>query len=161
MKRISVALLTLTLACSLLLCGCSLLSEKEKTFTSGELTIQLTNRFFESEYEGYDVVFDSSKVTVFVLKEEFSAAFGKEKMLNDYAELVIDTNEMKDVTVQTKDGLTYFTYSAKAEKDDYTYYAFVYKTDDAFWMIQFACEGKSVDRQIENFFQYAKSVTFQ
>ena len=161
MKRISVALLTLMLACSLLLCGCSLFAEKEQTFTAGELTLTLTNRFFESEYEGYDVVFDSSKVAVFALKEEFTDEFGAEKTLNDYAELVIAANEMKDVTVQTKDGLTYFNYKSDVDGDEYTYYAFVYKTDDAFWMVQFACDSKSADKQVDNFFKYAKSVSFQ
>ena len=161
MKHFTKLFISLVLACTLLLCGCSLIAEKEKTFTKEELSITLTNRFYESEQEGFDLVLASTKAAMFALREEFSEGLGSSETLDQYAQAVIDANELENVETQTKDGLTYFVYRSDVDGDEYTYYAFVYKADSAFWLIQFACESKKADGQTDNFFKYAKSVSFQ
>ena len=51
---------------------------KEKTFSSDEMTLTLTNEFKKAEADGYIDVYDSKKIAVFSLKEEFAFFDGLE-----------------------------------------------------------------------------------
>lgn len=157
-KHITKFLLLVTLACSLLLCSCSLLPEKEKSFTAEGMSITLTNRFRKNDQDGFAVVYDSSKVAVFALKEAFTAQYGKDTALEEYAELVIEANSMKDIEIKTENGLTYFIYENEADGKSFSYLATVHKADDAFWLIQLATETENFADMQDTLMTYAKSI---
>jgi hypothetical protein len=82
--------------------------------------------------------------------------------LEEYAELLVEANGLSS-DVKIKDGMTFFDYQKKSSKDQkiYRYRAYVYKSDDAFWMIQFAIETKNYDDYADSIDEWARSVSFK
>lgn len=158
MKRIiSVVLL---LAMVLTFAGCSV---KDKVFTCEELSVTLTEEYFETEMEGYNACFDSANVAVFVLKEEFNLMEGFEDYtLEQYANLVMQANSARNPERADKDGLIGIKYSFfnSEENQNYTYWASLYKADDSFWMVQFVCKAEEYEKYESYFVERAKTVTF-
>ena len=143
--------------CVLLLCtGCS---AKAKDFTKEGLTLTLTEDFKEQTDNTYTAYYLSDTVAVYALREEFELFEGGdvEVDLPYYMDLVIETNGL-DSEPQEKDGLIYFVFEKKVNSNDFTYYAFAYEGSDAFWLVQFCCETKNVQKLESTIFQYAKSV---
>lgn len=141
--------------------GCST-PAKAKTFEKAGMSIELTNEFTEKEMVQFTACYMSSTVIVTVLKEEFSLAQGFENYtLMQYAGLVIRNNQI-DVTAQMSedDKYAYFRYDKTVTGKDFTYWATCFKSDDAFWLIQFACETKNYEEMAATFEKYADSVTF-
>lgn len=46
-------------------------------------------------------------------------------------------------------------------KDTYKYFSFVYKSNDAFWLVQFATLAENADDYSSQIFEWAKTVTFE
>ncbi|MBQ7335724.1 MAG: hypothetical protein IJW92_04570 [Clostridia bacterium] len=165
MKRKFTLVLAACLVLTALLCGCSLFEEKAEVFTSGNMSITLTNRFSESDQEGCEAIYSSleGKVVV-VIKETFDdlrdLGCDESSTASDYARLVIDVHEMSDTAVKEKDGVTYYTYESDVDGVSYSYLATVHKSGDAFWLIQFASTTENYAKFEETFFTYAKSVQF-
>lgn len=136
---------------------------KEKAFSSGGMTITLTDEFQKASLEGYSAVYNTEKIVVFTLKESFTLLEGLEDYtLKQYGEVVVENNGLKSNELKTKDGLTYFEYdyTDSATKESYHYFAYIYKSDDAFWLIQFATLKKDANTYAQQIAEYAKSVTF-
>ena len=110
---------------------------KEKTFSSDEMTITLTNEFEKMESDKYIDVYESRKMVVFSSKEEFALFEGAENYTaKQYCDLTIQINNLDSSKTKTSDGLTYFEYDSVNPNTNktYHYFVYVYKTDDAFWM---------------------------
>ena len=137
--------------------------QKPKTFTYQDMSITLTNQFRETEFEGFDVCYDSTRAAVFVLHEPFALAEGFEDYtLEEYAQLVIDVNELDDTQVRIRDGHTYFEYDAVVDSGTtYRYCAFAFKTDEAFWLVQIAVSADQVTKEEDAIWSWANSVTFE
>ncbi len=136
---------------------------KIKTFSSDGMTITLTDEFKETHSEGYTVVYDSKKVAVFALRENFTLAEGFENIsLKKYADSVIQANNYSSAKVKTVDGLTYFEHDfiSPETNDTYNFFTYVYKTDDAFWVVQFATLSKNSEAYASKITEWAKSVKF-
>lgn len=134
-----------------------------KTFSSNGMAITLTDEFKETNIENYTVVYDSKNVAVFALKEAFTLVDGFEDYTpKQYADLVIQTNNLESAETKTTEGLTHFEYSfTNPETNDvYQYFSYVYKTNDAFWLIQFTTLNKNVDEYTQQITEWAKSVEF-
>lgn len=158
-RLISIAVVLVLLAG--LMTGCS--APKEKTFTSNGMTVTLTSAFVESEMEGFDVVIDSKDVAVFALREEFSLfeGFG-DYTEEEYGELAIQINELDSDGVKTVDGLVTFEYTATNDEtnETYRYFDYVFKSNSAFWLVQFAMLEKNVEKYGAQVPEWAKTVTF-
>lgn len=130
----------------------------EKTFSKSGLTITLTAEFYEDEMEPFTAFFDSENIGVFAIKEEF-AQFQNNKSLSlkEYAEIVID-NFQVDAEVKEADGLTSFTFNEYVDGEEYTYFATIYRSNDALWLLQFVCESTKYEELKPTIIQYAKSV---
>lgn len=145
------------------LTSCSSFTTKAKTFSSNGMTITLTNAFKEISVENYTVAYDSKNVAVFALKEAFTLAEGFENnTLEQYAELVLNANNLSSAEVKTADGLTGFEYdfTNPETNDTYKYFSYVYKTEDAFWMVQFATLNENAEKYASEIKEWAKSVKF-
>ncbi len=164
MKKTTLFLITLLLVGTLVLSSCSFLGEPTaKTFTQNGMTITLTNRFKATTVEGYTVAFDSANIAVFALREAFTLMEGfSDYTLAQYGELVMSANQLTDVSLQNGDGLTWFEYEFENTEmnQTYHYYTYLFKTNDAFWMVQLACLVENVDTCAPLIATYAKSVTF-
>ncbi len=142
-----------------LLTGCSLFEAAEKTFTYDGMNITLNTDFKESSYAGYDVVYESDDVAVFVLQEEFNSFEGfADYTLEEYINLVMKANSNHNPKLEKKEGITYMMYDSVIDGDIFTYWATAYKGSDAFWLVQFACLKEDLENQINFFEQTAKSI---
>ena len=158
MKHFTKAFFIITLVCTLFLCGCNPSAPEEKTFTSKGLTVTLTDEFQETSIDGFTVVYSSSKIALFALKEEFSH-FEAGTTLAEYADLVIKANGLNNATVETKEGLTCFTYESTVDGVSYSYFASVFQGTDAFWLVQFSTETSDFEASKDAIVDYAKTVT--
>lgn len=140
-------------------------NQQPKTFSSGELSITLTNEFNKVDYadSGYDFVYETKKVCVFGLKENFSAFPEiKDFTVEEYGEFLLGINEIKGVELETENGITFFEYDANnsEEGDSYHYYIRLYKRDDAFWVVQFAALSKNFEKYRSDIAEWANSIDF-
>lgn len=134
-----------------------------KTFTAEGMSITLNENFSKDTVDMFTACYSSGEAAVFALKEPFTLMDGLENYtLEQYGQLVLQTNGMTDFELQTVDGILYFEYEADNEADKTTYYYFstVHKATDAFWLVQFACDTKDAEELIPSFIQWAKSVSF-
>lgn len=130
-----------------------------KTFTDSGMTITLTNEFEREQSEQFTVCYDSNKVAVFALKEPFSLVESfQDYTLKEYGELVLRNNGSSS-KLKTVDELYMFEYDDT--KGKYTYFAFVYKADDAFWLVQFATLTELADEYEAKVIEWAKTVSFE
>lgn len=142
--------------------GVTIKTVEPKTFSSDKMSITLTEEFEKNDMEGFTVAYGSKDVAVFAIKESFSLQEDAESLtLKEYANLVIEKNN-RDATVKEKDGLTCFEfdYLNPETKETYRYFAYVYKSEDAFWLVQFAVLKENSDTYEEKIGEWAKSVEF-
>lgn len=135
---------------------------EEKVFTKNSISITLNEDFAEEIHDGFDAVYGSGNMAVFMRNEKFG---GDEEFaamtVDEYCNAVIEVNE-KSTSVKHKDGLTYYEYNAVSDQAvNYRYLCFTYKTSDSFWLVQFAVEESNYSRYEEDIFTYAKSITFE
>jgi len=160
-KNVSVlGVILVCVAISGFLVGCT--GEKEKTFSKAGMSIVLTDKFVEKDIASQTAYFESTEALVTALKEDFpgfeSADVDAASMdLAEYANLVLENNRLSS-TVETKDGLTCFEYEKTVSGKNFTYFATVFKGEDAFWLIQFACETQNYKGYSDKFVKWAKGV---
>ncbi|MBQ8447731.1 MAG: hypothetical protein IJX27_02225 [Clostridia bacterium] len=132
------------------------LNGEPKDFSASGMAITLTDNFELDSVEGYALACKSDKVIMFALRESFA----EYPVLEDYTvREYADAANRASTLIQSKDSLTYFEYDA-LNGNDYHYFAFVYKTEDAFWLVQFGCRKSVADDCREYAFEWAKSVKF-
>ena len=134
-----------------------------KIFSAQGMQITLNDDFSEESYENFTACYSSREAAVFTLKEPFTLMAGLENYtLEQYGQLVLQSNGMTDFELQTVDGILYFEYEVDNEEDKTTYYYFstVHKAVDAFWLVQFAVDADDAEEYIPHFIEWAKSVSF-
>ena len=155
------AILSLILSAVLIFstsCGVLDFLKEDKTFTKSGMSITLTESFYEKENAAYTAYYESPMILVFAIKEELSYFEGMNLTLNEYAQLVIYNNNLSCEVIEDND-LTYFIFEKSVNGKNYLYFASVYKSDDAYWLIQFACESANYEELKEAIIKYAQSVT--
>ena len=160
MKKAVAVLIAVIMVMSL--AGCELFP-KEKAFGVNEMLITLTDAFTEADFEGYTKAFDSRKTAVFVLREDKSVLNGVELSLAEYADLTRAANESRGPgEIKNEDGLTYFEYDYYGSDGAtiYSYFTTMFNSDEAFWLVQFACQRDEYEKLRPEFIKYAQSVTF-
>lgn len=148
-----------------ILCGCSLLAAKsgsDKEFSGEGLTITLTDNFKTADIEGYTLCYDSFDVGVFALKESVSDyPILADVTLDEYKEYVLEANSEKspkeDPSIEGLKVLKY-EYYVDTKKANYTYFISLYKAQDSFWLVQFACKSSDFADYEPYFIKWAKSV---
>lgn len=134
-----------------------------KQFTVDNMQITLTSEFETESYQGLDEVFVSNTAIVLVLKEEFALLEGLEDYtLQQYGELVIENNGLTGTSeLEEIEGLLYFDYENN-NIDNITnyYFATIFKSDEAFWLIQFAVPAEEAESSLPQFIEWAKTITF-
>lgn len=133
----------------------------EKDYTIDDLTITLTDDLEEYEVQQGDYALVSDTVGIVFFKEEFSTFSDAGMDLNEFtltqfAQAVISVNELGDIEVQEKDGITYFI----VEIGSFKYYICVFQGTDAYWRINFYTYTENFEEMLPQFEQWASSVTF-
>lgn len=130
-----------------------------KVFNEAGITVTLTEEFKEFDAEGYTVGYTTRDCAMFALKEAFTLFENPEDITpQEYGQMVLDNSALDaSVTLKEQDGLTYFEYQV----EKYYYFAYIYKSGDAFWVVQFSCDKDNVDTFKADFMAWAKTITFQ
>lgn len=134
-------------------------ANKERVFTYDDMSITLNGSFKKTYYEGFTVSYENNDTIILMLQEKFSLDPSFEDLtLDEYAQIIISKNDI-NAQIKKYEDLTYFSYSYYSSEDSQTfyYYDFVYKTNDAFWLIQFAGWNENSEEQSINF---AKTINF-
>ena len=139
--------------------GVSSGEESPETFSREGMSITLTSDFMYVPQEGYTACYGNAQYSVLAIKEEFSL-FPEKITLDEYADLVLA--ESSDIEVLEYEGLKCFEYAADgSDGTEYCYFATVFETDDAFWLIQFATETEKYEEALPSFIEWAKTITFE
>ena len=136
----------------------------EMVFAVEDLRITLTENFAAFENDRFAGVLVSEDVGVTVLKEPFSQVPGSESLsLEEYGHLVITNNDITGTMLRTKNGLTFFEFTREnAETGQvFAYFAAVYKSVDAFWLVQMGVPEADYSQWRETLEVYARSVIFE
>ena len=161
-KRAALAAASVFLILSLVSCGLFAGNDDPKTFSKEGMSITLTGRFSEENVSGQTFTYASDTYVVLGLKETFESLESKggaELSLFRYAELVLEANGLER-EIHEEDGLTYFDYTAEADEQEYAYLACVFRSEDAFWLVQFACRSDMFEESMPAFVSWAKTVEF-
>ena len=118
--------------------------DKPRSFTVDEMTVTLTDDFTAEEIDRFNKAYVSDDVAVYVLKEEFSLLEGfGDLTIEQYGELVSYNNsELNYDEFVFEGGRVFFEYTVPIDGNTFHYFSYLYKTDDALWMISFATLDK-------------------
>ena len=164
MKKL-LAVISLLLSCSLLLCGCfpkilivpdNYAIGESKIFEKEGIKLTLTDKFIEKESElGFYAYYVSSFCGVVVLKEEFSLEEGlADRSLEEYIGNVIANNGHTDIEPQNQDDLWFYVRADNVTRS----YSYSYKGSNAFWIVQFLCMASDAPELEDQFYLWANSV---
>lgn len=139
---------------------------RDKEFSTEGVTITLTNEFQKTKQEGFVAAYRSREVFIAVQKEPFDSASVLETYsVEQYLQEMIEHNADKlgPVSVTDADGLIGFVSKGKDSKTGKPchYYYYCYKSEDAFWLIQFAVHEEDVEKYGQSIIDWAKSVRFE
>ncbi len=162
MKKILAVVLLVCVLFSLSGCGKKAYEYKDSEFSSNGITITLTKAFKGKNHTGYAACYDSKDVAVFVIKENYTLnADFKDMTLDQYAESIYSVNSERNPSPITKtEGITYIEYEFANEDGAviYKYFVAMYKGDEAFWLVQFACNVDVYGEYLPYFVKWAKTV---
>jgi hypothetical protein len=132
-------------------------------FSVEGMTITLTDDFKAADYQGFTQCYESRSVAVCTLKEEFTLMPGLEDYtLDDYAQLVCQTNQVDPAELETNRGVVYFDYVTQGNDGrDYYYMVTMHKGNDAFWLVEFATPSSNQSKMYPQFLSWAVSITFE
>ena len=135
-----------------------------KQFRCEEMQITLTDEFMKVPVADFDACFANEDIVVLVIRDDFSVMDGLENYtLQEYGELSLEVNELADVSeVKQNNGIMYYDYEAEntEENNTYYYYATIFKSEDAFWTIQFAVLTEEVEQYMPQIIEYSETITF-
>ncbi len=140
---------------------------REKTFEIKDMRITLTNEFKEAvklEKKDCDLILASKNVIAY-FKEDSWALYTNdysETTEEEYAEIILRENEIKDAKIKTEKGTTYSEYEYENTDTNKKYYHFCafYIGDEAFWTVQFTTEANKAQEMKPQFIKWAKTVEF-
>lgn len=147
-----------------LLTGCAFL-EDEKTYEVNGIKITMANDMVEKDLVSQTAYLEGDEVIFTALKESFTdlsqVGITEESALKDYANLILTGNKLDSKVIEDDtNNVTYFTYEKEISGKDFYYLASVYKANDAFWLVNFACEKKNADEYKDKFLKWASTVEF-
>jgi len=148
----------MALAMVLCSCGPEATYETPYEFTYEGLTLTLTTDFkMKNPPDAFTGYYESEKVIVMTLFESLDqlagAGYDNVKTLVEYTKVVAGEFEVKS---DEESEMMYFTFERSADMKDYYYLAATKKTDDGFWLIQYACRAKDKELFADMFLEWAK-----
>ncbi len=138
-------------------------TSKPKTFSSDGITMTLTDAFSEIDAENFTVSYASKEVVVLTLKESFSSLEGlQDYSLKEYTDLMIQNNQLDTTQPISTDDTICFEYdnTSSETNETYRYFCYIYKADDAFWVVQFGVPVKEATNCEPEIREWAKSIQF-
>ena len=162
MKRIFSALL-----CAFIiifaLSGCDMLFPKPKTFTYGDMSIDLTTAFIEltpNESDDEWTVAKYGTVDMALIVSEYKFEDIIESLSGKSAAEFARYTFEKEISFVEGEELCYFETVSEADGEEMYLIAFFYKSEGAFWEFIFGSSDKDREKFKSTVTEYAKSVRF-
>ncbi len=159
MKRIICFFLSLLLL-TFSLCACT---AKPQDFSWQGLSITLTSNYEEKEITEKSAIYTSYKdlcvveITFESFEDLILMEYDPEMSLEAYAQMAIADNEL-EAEVKTKDGVVYYNYTDKADKQEFTNMVTVHRCGDGYWLVRFASLTQDYETAEAQFISFAKTV---
>lgn len=134
-----------------------------KDFSSKGMKITLSNDFSETNLDNFTLAYQSDEVIITALKEEFSLLEGFENYtLSEYGGLVMRNSGIND-NLKAEGNFYYFNYTYTDPNYNLTYYylSAVFKTNDAFWLVQFCTPNNLAYKYKSEFIDWTKTIEFE
>lgn len=134
-----------------------------ETFTTEEFSITLTSQFEAFEAGEYNACYEIDQVMVMFMKESFADNSTLSYLsLEQYGQALIQSYEgSAGAVLNTQDGEPYsFTYTETIDGEECTYVTYVFKTDDAFWYVDFVTFSEYSAKYSDEIQEWAKSIVF-
>ena len=156
-KKTVAILLAVSLSLSLFSC-----SDELPIFSHCELTIDLSDSFYEIENENFDVTYTDGESVVAILRISFKAA------LNSGISNILSTREFGEYWLERcernaniVDGNIVWCeyYEVQWAGEQYYLEAF-YRSQLAYFVVLFATAAENRDKNVEKYLEYAESVNF-
>lgn len=139
-------------------------SPSPKVFSANGMSVTLNDSFKQENDETFKFSAYTKNVWVYATRDNFADYAGLENYSVDgYAELVRNSRDFDNKSEIThSDGLTYFTYeyTNPSNNKTFTYFTSFYKSDSAFWIVQFMTYKESAEQYRPDIIKWASSVTF-
>ena len=117
------------------------ISKIPETFETDDMNITLSRAFVKIRQEDFYAFYMTRTCSVIITKESFeNIPELKNVDFDEYCEMCIKANPAVTPTLINKDGLTYFVFEQQWE-ELYKYHVYVYRTDDAYWLVQFSTKA--------------------
>ncbi len=129
-----------------------------KNFTKDEFQITLTDAFEPTEVEGFFSFYRSKSAMVFTVREE-ETLFG-DITLEEYGDLVLKANGRTGIKANQEDGFIWFEYTDTPEEQEIYYLVVCCRSEDAFWIVNFATPATNRGQYKETFLNWATSIKF-
>ncbi len=135
----------------------------ETEFIIDDLKITLTDSFEPSKADGHSGCYSANDVMVIFDKETVESLEDTDiETLSDYVNAILEKTEDLNVSEITDVGnITYIEYTNETEDDKYSFFVSFYKSEDAFWMLQFSSRESDYADYRPDFVKWAKSVSFE
>lgn len=169
-RRILILALTLLTLTSMIACSAvGSILKSPKDFAFQEMVLTLDSSFTELEVEDHEdrtTFFSLSTVSVIIIKESFEEMIANDVdnpsqySVADYQKAFITSNAY-DATAKSIEGLTAFTYESESDGDLYKFLVCTYKSDSAFWSVQFMSPAEDYEKNEAQFIEWAKAIRFE
>ncbi len=159
MKRLLIFFLAIILAFSLFSCNRNTVKYK-----CHEITIRLPEEFSNYEVDGYTMGFESEKVSIAGLREDYKTYPElASTTLEQYSSFILDNNSnrgMKRSEYFGEMASAEHTYLNTENNQNYKYFSVMLKTHEAFWLIQFSCVESDYETLKPQFIEWAKTIRY-
>lgn len=156
MKFIKILLIMII---STLLIGCS----NEKTYTYNGISVTMMKGLFRKNHETANIYYENDEVFFIGLKESFEDLekydINYETPIEEYVQEVF-INQGQNYELKKENNLYYFTYEYEINNHNYYYLSTIHKSNDAFWICNFACPLTLKDKYADLFIKWGQSIKF-
>ncbi|MBR6051950.1 MAG: hypothetical protein IKP68_12230 [Clostridia bacterium] len=136
-----------------------------KDFSANGITLTLDTSFKAEDKDPFMFYAQTKTVAVLASKDDFEKYPALSSFsIDEYAGLLTSSGKFDNLTeVMHESGLTYriydFTYAESGTT--YTYFTSFYKTDSAFWTVQFTTTKNAAEKYRADIIKWAQSVSFE
>ena len=136
------------------------------TVTVDNMEITLDKSFKKYDHPDYAANYNSDTASLFVIKDSFSdypeiTYYTVAGYAEFYADFYTTENVATNLETKTEGELIYLSFEAEGEDGNiYHYYEFFFKTNDAFWIVEFAVEKDQTAELLPQVIEWAKTVKF-
>ncbi len=134
--------------------------EWDESFTTGSLTITLTDDFQEYSYGLYDAVYESPDYAL--LGREWKYKYQQElaqMTQEEFLQLTIVAHSISTASkIQYMDDLPYYTYTTEVEGEPYIFYVTAHQGSESYWQLEFGAPENKADKLEKKLIKWAGSV---